>query len=249
MATSKPAVKPANGPRKPEKAPTLKTPVDVLALLMGTGNYDFVIHAVGCKAYKAQKAKSQYAGMEDYEVPQVVNQRDVIMEVWGDQIADSYKEDDKVGDDYADATWGWLTKNGFVTSVNFHTCLDGLPQSSKAAAKPNADAVKKATKQELATQVALAAAALLDRVFSANAASTEGDDDYEDAQFANALIAAFGSQEAARQCTAQWMHGMPVDRDRWYRAGLPIPQRSDWADYQPPADAAPTTDGTPTETE
>jgi len=234
-AATKPAIKPESGPRKPDKPATLKTPVDVLALLMNGGQYDWVVHLKGCKSYKAQKAKSAYAGLEeDYEIPQVINQRDVIMDAWGDQIAESYAADDKVGDDYAEASWAWLSKNGYVTSVSFHGCLEGLPQSSKAAAKAaNAENVKKATKQELATRVALKAAELLDGVFAVDENEADAS---TDPAFATALLAAFGTEDAARQCVAQWMHGMPVDRDRWYRAGLPIPQRSDWSDYQPPAD-------------
>jgi hypothetical protein len=232
MATAlatKPGIKPDKAPTPPQKPTTLKTPVDVLVLLMGRGESDFIIHTNGCKSYKAQKAKSQYAGMEDYGLEGVINQREVIMEVWDDQIRESYTADD--GDDYATASWAWLTKNGYVHSVKFHTCLDGLPQAAKAGAKSTTESIKKATKQELATRVAEAAATMLTAVFDENLA-----EDSDEATFLAALLAAFGSEDQARQCVAQWLHGMPVDRDRWYNSGLPIPQRSDWADYVRPED-------------
>lgn len=235
-ATTKPPVKPATPPAKPVKATTLKTPVTVKALLMGSGNYDWVIHNEPCKTYPANKKRSAYAGMDDYVIEDVLNQRDVIMEVWGDQIAETFTADDKTGDDYATATWGWLSKNGYVHSVSFHTCLDGLPQISSKTAAKSSEATKKATKTELATRVALAAAAMLDQVFAASAGQAASDS--PEAAFLADLLVAFGDEASARQCVAQWMHGMPVDRDRWYNAGLPIPQRSDWADYQPPAASA-----------
>jgi len=228
-ASAKP-IKAQAAPKPPAKAPTIKTPVNVYALLMNGGPYDWTVHSTTCKSYKAAKAKSAYAGLDDYEISDVLNQRDVIMDVWDDQIRESFTDAD--GDDYAAASWGWLKKNGYVDSVSFHSvCLQGLPQTSKAAAaSKSSEAIKKATKNELATRVAEAAAKLLDDIFDEN--------DGPESKFLAALLAAFGSEDQARQCVAQWMHGMPVDRDRWYASGLPIPQRSDWADYTPPATPA-----------
>jgi hypothetical protein len=228
--TAKPEIKPDKAPTPPPKPATLKTPVDVTFLLMNNTG-DFKVHVVGCSVYKRDKARSAYKGLDDYQIDQVVNRREVIMELWDDQIRESYTADD--GDDYASASWAWLAKNGYVQSVDFHSCLDGLPQAAKAGAKAASESIKKATKQELATRVAEAAATMLTAVFDENLA-----EDSDEATFLAALLAAFGSEDQARQCVAQWLHGMPVDRDRWYNSGLPIPQRSDWADYVRPEDRA-----------
>ena len=235
--------KPTAAPAKPAKATALKTPVNVYMLLMRGS--DFVAHAEGCKQYKALKARSEYASIkEDYVIEGVLNHREIIMEAWDDQLRESW-DPEKDGDDYTSASWAWLVRNGYVGATKLHSCLEGLPQTSKAAgtSKASSEAIKKATKTELATRVALAAAVLLDEIFTVpdpattpidpNTGALEGD---THAEFRAALLATFGSEESARQCVAQWMHGMPVDRIRWYQSGLPIPQRSDWADFQPPAE-------------
>lgn len=243
MNTVKPPVTPTAPPAKPAKPTVLKTPVTVTPLLMGTGNHEFSIHLKGCKAFKAQKAKSNYAGIEpDYEVEGVLNQRDVIMEVWSDQIVETWQQEEHGEDeDYATVSWAWLTRNGYVHSVMFHSCLDGLPQSSKAAAKTATETIKKSTKQDLATRVAEAAAQMLDEIFSERLIAEEdepGDEVKDLIAFRDNCIAVFGSADATRQCVAQWMHGMPVLRDRWVAAGLPVPNRSDWADFAPKSNSA-----------
>lgn len=217
--TTKPQVKPTAAPKPPAKATPLKTPVDVFALLMGDAKTDFVVHLQTCKSYKAQKAKSNYAGLPDYAIPGIVNQYQVITEVWDDQITETRAADEDLTDEAKaeDPTWGWLAKNGYVHSVSFHSCLNGLPQSSKAAGT-KAETVKKATKTELATRIAEAAASVLNAIF---------DPDAGDPEFLKNVLATFETEEAARQCVAQWLHGMPTDRSRFTKV-LPVPDRSDW---------------------
>lgn len=234
MTKNRPAVVVATAPAKPTKTPTLKTPVSVLVLLMGTaeaGTYQ--VHLQGCKQYAAAKKRSQYNWQTDWVLEGILNRQAVILEAWDDQITESRKADDDLTDDQRneDPTWAWLNKNGYVDATEFHTCLAGLPQSSKAAGTAKAESIKKSTRQELATRVVERAAGLLDEIFATDATD-------EDTAFAVLLVEAFGSEENARQCTAQWMHGMPVYRDRWAATSLPIPNRSDWKDYTPPTTTA-----------
>jgi hypothetical protein len=241
MTKNRPAVAAAAAPAKPTKTPTLKTPVDVLVLLVGpadAGTYQ--VHLKGCKQYAAAKNKSQYKGQEDWVLEGILNRSAVILEAWDDQITETRREDKDLTDDQKaeDVPWAWLLKNGYVGATDFHTCLTGLPQSSKAAAAKS-ESIKKSTRQELATRVVEQAATLLDEIFARDTTADEATDDTDELPyrdpFADQLVVAFGSEVAARQCTAQWMHGMPVDRDRWFLSGLPIPDRSDWKDYTPPA--------------
>lgn len=238
MTKNRPAVVVATAPAKPTKTPTLKTPIDALVLLMGTaeaGTYQ--IHLKGCKQYAAAKKRSQYNGEPDWVLEGIVNRLQVVMEAWDDQVTESRKADDTLTQDQKaeDPTWAWLAKNGYVDATEFHTCLAGLPQSSKAA-QTKSESIKKSTRQELATRVVEQAALLLDGIFARDTTAEEVDGELPYADpFADLLVDAFGSEDAARQCTAQWMHGMPVYRDRWAATNLPIPNRSDWKDYTPPA--------------
>lgn len=240
ITKTKPEIKPQAAPAKPEKPKALKTPVDVFYLLTSSGSFTWIIHKTDCKRYNADKQRSQYKGLDDYGLEGVLNQRDVIMEVWDDQIVETFNAEEHGEDeDYAGVSWAWLTRNGYTGSVQFHTCLDGLAQSASKT-KASSETIKKATKNELATRVIEAAAALLDELFSETL--TEEDDEPGDEvraliEFRENLLTAFGTEEAARQCVAQWLHGMPADRDRWFASGMPIPNRSDWADYQPPAES------------
>lgn len=220
----RPTVTPSKRPAPPAKPEPLKTPVDVLVLLMGSQSSDFVIHLNGCKSYKAQKAKSQYAGLDDYQLTDVVNQLEVIRDVWDDQIREEFEEDPKnEGKDYATASWGWLNSHGYVHSVKFHTCLDGLPQQAKTVAKGNSN--KKAAKIELATLVAEAAGAMLAELL---ATPDPGEPEEATAKF---VRSGFKDDAEVKQCVAQWLHGLPCDRERWVASGMAIPDRSDWAGF------------------
>lgn len=224
----KPTVAPTSRPKPAEKPEPLKTPVDVLVLLMNKGSADFVIHMDGCKSYKSQKARSAYAGLQDYRLTDVVNQLEVIRDVWDDQIREQWEEDPKNAEtDYGTAPWSWLNKNGYVTSVDFHSCLDGLPQQAKAAAK--AGNTKKAAKQELATLVAEFTAMMLAELLAENTES--GKDTIIPEPAIDLVKSGFKDDDEIRQCVAQWLHGLPCDRDRWVAAGMAIPDRSDWAGF------------------
>lgn len=232
----RPTVTPSKRPAPPAKPEPLKTPVDVLVLLMGNQSSDFVIHLNGCKSYKTQKAKSQYAGLDDYQLTDVVNQLEVIRDVWDDQIREEFEEDPKnEGKDYATASWGWLNSHGYVHSVKFHTCLDGLPQQAKTVAK--GASTKKSAKLELATLVAEAAGAML-----ADLLDQEDPEDPENpyAAAASLVKSGFANDDEIRQCVAQWLHGLPCDRDRWVASGMAIPDRSDWAGFVARMNAAST---------
>lgn len=226
----KPTVAPRSRPAPKAKPEPLKTPVDVNYLLMSSGE-DFQIHKVGCKHYKAAKARSQYAGIDDITLEGVINQREVIMEVWDDIIRDYFLEQNPVADgeeepDYATVSWGWLDKNGFVDSVKFHTCLDGLPQQAKTAAK--GASTKKSAKLELATLVAEAAGQMLADLLGASLADPE--EPY--AASASLVKSGFRDDDEIRQCVAQWLHGLPCDRERWVASGMAIPDRSDWVAFR-----------------
>lgn len=229
---ARPQIKPAGKPAAPAKPEPLKTPVNVAVLLMSGGQHDFIIHRQGCPVYKTQKPKSQYAGIkEDYIIEEVMNQREVIGEVWDDQIRETWAEDPKLKDkDYATASWAWLAKMGYVHSVSFHKCLDGLPQQAKTA--PKAASTKKQAKNELATLVAEAAGQMVADLLDANLA-----DDGPLAQRAALVTSGFASDDDIRQCVAQWLHGMPVYRER-FLAVLPRPDRSDWREETDAAVAA-----------
>lgn len=220
---------------KPEP---LKTPVDVYALLKGTDEAaEWEVHKVGCRQYGAAKKRSRYAGSdEDYLLEQVINQSEIIREVWDESIQAEFEEDEKNnGKDYATAPWSWLNAHGYVNSVKFHTCLDGLPAQAKTAAK-GANSIK-AAKLELATLVAEAAGAMLNELLTPE----DGDSAYAAAK---TIEAGFKDAAAVRQCVAQWLHGLPCDRDRWVASGMAIPDRSDWAGYIAKMNAQPVnTDG------
>jgi hypothetical protein len=223
----KPTVTPSSRPAPKAKPEPLKTPVDVLVLLMPKGGSDFVIHEKSCRSYKGQKAKSSYAGLQDYALTQVVNQLEIIRDVWDDQIREEFEEDPKnEGKDYAEASWGWLNQHGYVDSVGFHTCLDGLPQQAKNAIKTAN--TKKAAKQELASLVAEATARMLAELLD-EATATDPDSPY--ASSAPVVTGGFKDDEEIRQCVAQWLHGLPCDRERWVASGMAIPDRSDWAGF------------------
>lgn len=79
---------------------------------------------------------------------------------------------------------------------------------------------KSSARREIATRVALAAAALVDNMAT----------DSSDAAWLTAFAETTDIDKAkaeAKACIAQWMHGMPVDRDRFLTV-LPRPDRSDW---------------------
>ena len=42
------------------------------------------------------------------------------------------------------------------------------------------------------------------------------------------IVAALGGKDAVAMCAASWIHHLPADRERWVKAGLPKPNRSDW---------------------
>ncbi|HLY75921.1 MAG TPA: hypothetical protein VKU80_17510 [Planctomycetota bacterium] len=222
VTKTRPPITPTAKPTPPARPAALKTPVNTLVLLMGGVKNDFLIHREGCKRYAADKKRSQYAGIEDYKLEEIANQREVIMEVWGDQIAEVWGEDEKLKDkDYAEASWAWLTKNGFVTSVQFHSCLDGLPQSAAAkASAASAANTKRTAKTLLATLVAEAAGRVVADLQNENVLSPSSPD-------AAAILAGFATAPEIAQCVAQWLHGMPVDRARFLKV-LPRPDRSDW---------------------
>lgn len=234
----KPTVTPSSRPSAPAKPEPLKTPVDVFALLM-QGEPDWLIHLTTCKAYKRDKARSQYKGISDYKLEGVVNQSEIIRDVWDDQIREQWEEEHTSADgtqdetDYGTAPWAWLSRNGYVHTVKFHTCLDGLPQQAKGAAKTAN--TKKAAKTELATLVAEATAQMLADLLDANLADPE--DPY--AAAAAIVTSGFKDDDEIRQCVAQWLHGLPCDRDRWVASGMAIPDRSDWAGYIAKMNASP----------
>jgi hypothetical protein len=227
----KPTVAPKSRPPAPAKPEPLKTPVDAYVLLMPKGT-DFRIHKTDCKSYKAQKAQSSYKGLQDYKLEGIVNQLEVIRDVWDDQIREQWEEEhadpedpEKEIPDYGTAPWSWLNANGYVHSVEFHTCLNGLPQQAKGAAKTAN--TRKLAKTELATLVAEAAGQMLEDLLGANLA--DPDDPY--ARAAEMITSGFKGDDEIRQCVAQWLHGLPCDRDRWVAAGMAIPDRSDWAGF------------------
>lgn len=223
----RPAVAPKGRPAAVAKPEPKKTPVDVLVLLMPSGDADFIIHEKGCKSYARDKGRSSYKGLQDYELTQVANQLEVIREVWSDQIAEQWDEDPKNADtDYGTAPWAWLVANGYVGSVKFHSCLDGLPQQAKAPAK--GAGAKKAAKAELAGVLIESVAFMLDSLLEANMADSE--DPYA-APLAT-ITAGFKDDAEVRQCVAQWLHHIPADRERWAASGMAIPDRSDWVAYR-----------------
>jgi hypothetical protein len=89
---------------------------------------------------------------------------------------------------------------------------------SKAAADDGM--TKAAAKRELATRLALAAAAMVDSM------ATDGSDLQWLLAFAETTDP-HKAKAAAKECIAQWLHGMPVDRERFLTV-LPRPDRSDW---------------------
>jgi hypothetical protein len=233
---ARPAVAVA-APAPQAKAATLKTPVTVNALLMGKGDYDWVIHLQGCKQYAAAKKRSSYAGLDDYTIEGVRNQREVIMEVWSDQIHETYQDDTpkgKTAADEAEAPMSWLNKHNYTQSVQFHTCLAGLPAIAKGAATGTASATaasaRKAAKTELATLVAEAAGRVVQDILDANLADP-------DSAAAVLIHAGYKGDDEIRQCVAQWLHGMPTDRKR-FLAVLPRPDRSDWREENDAANSA-----------
>lgn len=251
MVTTKAPAKPQKAPARPVAPEKLKTPVTVLPILMSNGQHDFVIHRQGCKQYPAQKKRSSYAGLEDYVLAGINNQREVIMEVWSDQIHETWQEDTpkgKTAADEAEAPLAWLNKHGYVTSVDFHTCLAGLPQTAKGTGTTaKAATVRKAAKTELASLVAEAAGRVVANLLDETA-------DFPDAATRTLIYSGFNGDTDIAQCVAQWLHGMPTDRTRFLKV-LPRPDRSDWREENDAAGSAAgsaeaDTDDTPnTETE
>jgi hypothetical protein len=252
--TVKPAARPSSKPAPKPAPPMLTTPVDVYVLLMSSATQDgFYVHRQGCKGYAPQKKKSAYAGTDDYALAEIANQREVIMEVWDDQIRESWGDDpdNEQDSDYASASWLWLENNGYVDSVTFHSCLDGLPEQppqkvqkvQKNGTAAKAAATRKIAKNELASLVAEASGAMLRSLLGTAdiADATEGTAQQTDHPLPLApspepdrialVRSGFRDDEAIRQCVAQWLHGIPADRTR-FLAALPRPDRSDWREQE-----------------
>lgn len=173
---------------------------------------DFKVHTPTCPTLKRDLSKS------DYEKPAIlvaVDQRDAVLQLWDDQIAEADMVDN---DSPTEEELG-----PYYDSTDFHRCVSRLDGFGNAKAEKNG-VTKKASKNMLATRLIEAMAAEIKNIVDLNPETEQEQKEFE-------LIRSGMTSTEIRQTAANWVHHFPADRNRWVASGMAIPVRSDWVGF------------------
>lgn len=202
----------------PETIPGHEIAVEGQDLRFVLVNGDFKVHTAKCPTLKRD------LGQSDYEKAYIVvgtDQRDVILQLWDDQIREN---PDMVDND--NPTDDELNSGGFYGATDFHRCVARLEGFGTAKAAKTAG-TKKASKHMLATRLVEAMARELAIILDSNLAGASTSEKEA------ALILMGMSNAEIRQTAANWIHHFPADRQRWVASGMAVPVRSDWIGFDP----------------
>lgn len=166
---------------------------------------DFRVHAPGCSV-TARDLKNS-----DYEAPValvVKTEREAILELWSDQIRETFDTDDL--DSITDEQ---LNENSYVSTVDFHRCTKALPSGFAEVET----VTPRAAKQRLAMMVASNLDQMVGDLLNGGMAA-----DY----FASAGM----KPDEVASIVAHWIHHIPTDHAEYGKLmkHLPAPDRSDW---------------------
>lgn len=206
-----------NGEKVPNPATVPGHEIEVegqeLKAVVIDGNYK--VHTPTCPTLRRDLTKS---GEDKPDTVVAANPRDMILQLWADQIAEADIADP---DSPTDAEL-----EPYFGATDAHRCVSRLEGFGSSAKAEKNGATKKDAKQMLATRLIEAMAREIDVILDSNLAGTSKD------EVEARLILSGMSNAEIRQGVANWVHHFPADRQRWARSGMAIPVRSDWVGFE-----------------